>query len=390
MASTTPKRIAQGSKPKKPYPEFPLTAHPSGQWSKKIRQKVHYFGVWADPDAALNLYLDQRDDLQAGRIPDKGDGLSVRDAVNHFLEAKEKRMESGELSPRTFADYKEVCLRVASVFGKSTKVAGLRPKDFQDLREQFARTHGPQRLVKDITYTRSLFRYADDTLGVRVRFGEGFQKPSKANLRKHRQKQPPRMFTAEEIRAIVAKASVQMQAMVLLGVNAALGNTDIAMLTFAVLDLRTGWLTYPRPKTGVERRAALWPETIKALMAAIAERPNPRNEAHSDRVFITLFGNSWEDTTTNSPISKEFAKLLDELGIRRKGVNFYALRHVFQTIGQRARDKDAVALAMGHAETNGDMSVIYSEERPDDARLRAVSDYVRAWLYPRSNRGRRK
>jgi hypothetical protein len=30
--------------PPKPYPEFPFTAHPNGQWCKKIREKLHYFG----------------------------------------------------------------------------------------------------------------------------------------------------------------------------------------------------------------------------------------------------------------------------------------------------------------------------------------------------------
>jgi hypothetical protein len=36
-----------------PRASFPLTAHPNGQWCKKIRGKVHFFGVWLDPDAAL-------------------------------------------------------------------------------------------------------------------------------------------------------------------------------------------------------------------------------------------------------------------------------------------------------------------------------------------------
>lgn len=39
-------------KPAKPYPGFPLTANGNGQWSKKIRGKVFYFGPWVDPDAA--------------------------------------------------------------------------------------------------------------------------------------------------------------------------------------------------------------------------------------------------------------------------------------------------------------------------------------------------
>jgi hypothetical protein len=57
------------SKPDKPYPEFPLTAHPAGYWCKKVRGKLEYFGPWDDPDAALEKYLEQKDALHAGRKP---------------------------------------------------------------------------------------------------------------------------------------------------------------------------------------------------------------------------------------------------------------------------------------------------------------------------------
>src|SRR5215831_11150755 len=55
--------------PGKPYPEFPLTAHPAGYWCKKIRGKIHYFGPWDDPDGALAKYPEQKDALHAGRTP---------------------------------------------------------------------------------------------------------------------------------------------------------------------------------------------------------------------------------------------------------------------------------------------------------------------------------
>jgi hypothetical protein len=73
-------------KPTKPYPSFPLTAHNNGQWCKKIRGKIHFFGVWEDPAAALDAYLRVVNDLHAGRKPRmstiSGGGLSVKMAAN--------------------------------------------------------------------------------------------------------------------------------------------------------------------------------------------------------------------------------------------------------------------------------------------------------------------
>jgi integrase len=81
------------------------------------------------------------------------------------------------------------------------------------------------------------------------------------------------------------------------------------------------------------------------------------------------------------PASKKMAKVLKALKIHRKGLGFYALRHTFQTIGEKSRDKDAVRAIMGHAEASNDMSAVCNEEPVDDARLQAVVDYMRAWLF---------
>ncbi|MBV8093617.1 MAG: hypothetical protein JO110_10345 [Acetobacteraceae bacterium] len=53
------------TKPQKPYPSFPLTAHPAGYWCKKIRGRIYYFGRWEDPDEALARYVTQKDALEA-------------------------------------------------------------------------------------------------------------------------------------------------------------------------------------------------------------------------------------------------------------------------------------------------------------------------------------
>src|SRR5215471_17525970 len=105
--STAP---APQGKPAKPYPEFPLFPHATRRWAKKIRGKLHYFGPWEDPEGALNKYLDQKDDLHAGRKPRvSGDTPTVRDLLNRFLTAKTRLKESGEITNRTFLDYHSCC-----------------------------------------------------------------------------------------------------------------------------------------------------------------------------------------------------------------------------------------------------------------------------------------
>jgi hypothetical protein len=380
---TTPARIASNDRPRKPK-DFPLFPHASKQWAKKIKGQTRYFGPWSDPKAALKRYLAEKDYHQAGVKPPTTDGFTVRDLVNSFLTSKQRLVDSGELSQRTFDDYDDSCRRVLEVFGKLRQVETLRPTDFEKLRANFAKTHGPVRLCKDITCVRGLFKYgADSDLIAPVKFGPGFKRPSRLVLRKLRQSRGPRMFSADEIRAMLKAAGPQLHAMILLGINCGLGNNDCALLTTDRIN--GAWIDYPRPKTGIHRRCPLWPETVKALKAAMAARPEPKEEAHQDTVFITKQGNTWEPKSVrDNPISKEVAKLLAELGIQRRGVNFYALRHTFQTIGEKARDKDAVRSIMGHAESANDMSAVYSEEAVADERLRTVADHVRTWLFSKT------
>src|SRR6266545_6764784 len=93
MSESNPTKPA---KPSKPYPDFPLTAHPAGYWCKKIRGKLHYFGPWADSDAALAKYREQKDALHAGRTPRPDAGaLTVKELANAFLNHKQALLDAG-------------------------------------------------------------------------------------------------------------------------------------------------------------------------------------------------------------------------------------------------------------------------------------------------------
>ncbi len=92
---------------------------------------------------------------------------------------------------------------------------------------------------------------------------------------------------------------------------------------------------------------------------------------------MTKYSGPWTKDTPDSPVTKEMRKLLDGLDINGHR-NFYTLRHCFETIGGEARDQIAVDHIMGH--TREDMASHY-RERISDERLKAVTDYVRRWLF---------
>src|SRR5262249_39431435 len=109
--------------------------------------QLHYFGPWDDPDGALAKYLEQKDALHAGRKPRAAtEGVTVKDLANCFLNAKQALVDAGELSPRTWAEYKATTDLLVANFGKQRLAADLDPDDFAKLRNKMAAKWRPHRL----------------------------------------------------------------------------------------------------------------------------------------------------------------------------------------------------------------------------------------------------
>ena len=375
----------RAAKPKKPRPDFPLTPHPCGLWCKKVRGKLHYFGSWTDDckgEAALDRWLADKDDLLAGRVPRSRaaeDAPTLADLVVKFLETKGILRDGGEFSPHTWEAYSAVCDELLAAFGARRLLTDLLPEDFQQLRAKWAEKWGPVRLGNEINRARVVFNYAykNRLVPAPILYGEGFRRPSRKVLRLARAEKGPRMFEAAELKKMINGAGQPMKAMLLLGINAALGNADIARLRFSALDLKAGWLDYPRGKTGIMRRCPLWPETVKAIIAWRKQRPAPKDPDNFDLVFTTVRGNAWDKGTGDRAITHECRKLLDELHIAGNR-NFYACRHTFETIAGESRDQVAVDAIMGHVDNT--MAGEY-RERISDERLLAVVNFVREWLF---------
>ncbi len=305
----------------KPDKDFPLWLHPSGRWCRKILGKAHYFGKEDNPQAALEKWLDQKDDLLAGRTPRaKSDGLLIGDPphrpdsavglVNRFLSAKRERLATREFTHRSFQDYEATCRRLVDVFGWARRVDDLEAEDFGRLRAEISKTRGPVALANEIGRVRVVLKFAVDRnlIPGLVRYGKDFDKPSRKSIRVDRADRGPRVFDAEEIRRMVIASSQPLNAMILLAINAGMGQSDLTNMPASAINLKTGWLTYPRPKTGIERRCWLWPQTVKAVREVMGEIPIATDPVDAGLLFITKYGARWTRTNEKERISTQYPR----------------------------------------------------------------------------------
>lgn len=386
------------TKPEKPSKDFPLSPHSSGKWQKKIGGKLYYFGQWAkrengelvrvegdgsrEAKKEYDTWLYQR--LHGRKEMSEADAeMSIGRLCNQFRKMKMDAMEVGKLSPSTYTDYVQATDLITDTFDSKRLVVTLGPLDFQKLRYAMdKRWDSPDRISKFVTTVRSVFKYAAESklISGPVSFGPQFAKPSQTEFRKYKKKGGKRLFTAKEIGELlngreekgkkVDGAGDQLRAMILLGINCGFGNTDCGTLPISAVDLKGLMIDFPRPKTAIDRRCPVWPETVAALRKVI--QPNKHG-----LVFVTEWGNPWVNGSTDA-VSKEFTKVLKRLKINgRRSLGFYSLRHTFQTVSDETLDFPAISFIMGHAPTG--MAARY-RERIDDKRLKTVSDHVRKWL----------
>ena len=191
----------------------------------------------------------------------------------------------------------------------------LAPEDFDRLRKDLAAKWGVTALANQIQRVRMVFKFGFDggLIDRPIRYGQSFKLPNRRTLRVERARRGPLMFEPDELRRIIEAATVPLKAMILLGVNCGFGNNDSATLPIAAIDTAGGWVNYPRPKTGIPRRAKLWPETILAIAETLLLRPTPRKAEHEGLLFVTKYGRSWAREAAASPVSGQMAKLLGRL-----------------------------------------------------------------------------
>lgn len=391
----------KGTKPDKPRPDFPLTAHNSGTWCKKISGQLLHFGPWNDPEGAEKRLDEHLRAKRTGQRPRTVHGsLTVRELANRFMSHQHARAKAGEIALRSFGDSKGAVDDFTARVGLDTLVGDLVPEHFAAHRARLRERFGAHALSRNVTLVRQMFKWAfdSDLIDRPVKFGPGFDKPSAKELRKGKRKL---LYTPDEIRRLIDGAGVPLKAIILLGINCGFGNADIGALPADAVDLDSGVIDYRRTKTGFARRCLLWRETIDALKAAKAARPKPASDQNAGLFFVTRFGSPfWRETAREErgvmkgadfvdAVSVQFNKLAYTLGVkvaakdRTMGVGpdgrgFYTLRRTHRTFSDECKDPHAAALVMGH--DFGSVAGLYVQHI-DDSRLRAISDHIHGKVF---------
>lgn len=390
-------------RPKKPRPNFPLFAHAGGSWCATIDGRRKTFGGWKnDPkgERAVQRYEEFIKARREGREPvqlRKG-VLAVRDVVNALLDDREAKLQSGHFDAESYADYRNCLRSFMSVVGPDRNPYDLTPAQFAAVRTEWAKTRGPHALGRWVRIVRTAFQHAGpDGIGLMdrpPRYGGTFKQPSALDKRRAKReneaKHGKRLFTPEMIRLMLAGANPTLKACILLGINCGFLAIDCARLTTADVQLDKAKLEFVRRKRETERAAILWPETVKAIRAAIKVRPEPRDEADADLLFLTRGGwplihkivkrsdrDGVQKVLLSDSLNQATADLLTRLKLKKKGLNFSACRKTFRSAADEVGDTNAARLVMGHLPTGIDEHYVI---QISDERLKRIADHVRSRL----------
>jgi len=343
MAKSNSKRKTRSDK-------FPLTLHPTGQYCKKIKGKLYYFGT--DKQQALQRYIEQAAYLHSGKISKHNSvnsDLSLKSLCNLYLDYQESRSAIGEIKPRQVYDQTCLLRDFVRFISPNRPVFNITTIDLQNYRKKLIKIGKALNSINNhISAIKAMYHWAMDDEVI----------DTAPNLRAIKkifpQKVEKPIFTVTQLNKLLDSADTQMKAMIWLGLNCGFGCTDCAELKWKNVDLKNGRVDFPRGKTGINRNLPLWPETVGILQQV---------RKSGELIFYTSRGNPWVRTiktvsnngriryTNDNVVSKNFSKLLKKAGIKvPKGVGFYTLRRTAATLAARSGDPFAVQRLLGHAD----------------------------------------
>ena len=357
--------------------KFPLTLHPTGQYCKKIKGKMYYFG--SDKKQALERYLDQATYLHGcqNNLQQKqtGDDMTLKQLCDMYLNYQYSKVQADDLTARHHNDQIDSLNKLMTFLGSGRKIRSISTLDLQNYKRKLQRRYGSvYRLNLHISIMKALFHWArkNDIL-------ENIPNIDAVSRGKivHREKFT---FDQEQINKLLSIADIKMRAMIWLGLNCGFGCTDCAELRWSDLDLVNAGVKLPRRKTGISRDLPLWPETVESLekipktgtLVFYTSRGNPYIQT-----LLKTNGNGNGKYTTLNTITTKFSRLIKKSGLNLpNGTGFYTLRRTAAMNAARSGDPFAVQKLLGHADLQMATRYVQDVSKQTDRVIESSRKYV--------------
>ena len=338
------------SKRKTRSDKFPLTLHPTGQYCKKIKGKIRYFGK--DKKKALEKYLAQSTYLHGAQslFQKISNGkMTLKQLCDLYLRYQHSRVLVGDMTAKHYNDSKYSLDRLMAFLGPGCRIENISTLDLQNYKRKLQSSYPSiDRQNLHIGLMKAMFHWArkNDVLESIPNI-DAISKDRVVHKEKY-------TFNKKQIRKLLSTADVKMKAMIWLGLNCGFGCTDCSRLQWKDIDFNNSRVNLARNKTKIGRNLPLWPETIQALKEV------PRS---GTLVFTISDGHPWIQTTAtrndsgepkyicDNRISTKFSRLMKKVRIQTpKGTGFYTLRRTAATMAARSGDPFAVQRLLGHVD----------------------------------------
>ena len=142
-----------------PSDKFPLTLHTMGQYCKKIKGKIYYFGK--NKKQAHERYLKYAAFLLSGTPKINNDSLSIKELCNLYLEHQESRVEIGEVQSRHYFDQISLLKDFVKFVGKTRLVTDISTIELQNYRLKLIKGgKSPNTINNRISAVKSMYNWA--------------------------------------------------------------------------------------------------------------------------------------------------------------------------------------------------------------------------------------
>lgn len=220
------------SKRKTRSDKFPLTLYRTGQYCKKIKGKVHYFG--RDKQQALQRYLDQATYLHGSQDSTQtatNGNMTLKKLCDLYLQYQHSKVTAGDLTPKHYNDQISSLGKLMYFVGQGRKVESISTLDLQNYKRKLQKSYcSAHRLNLHISIMKAMFHWArKNDITETIPNIDAISRSKVIHQEKY-------TFTSDQIKKLVLFADVQMRAMIWLGLNCGFGCTDCGLLIWSDLN----------------------------------------------------------------------------------------------------------------------------------------------------------